>query len=95
MIVRYFLSHYHYYWLLLLVIIVFKIVLSFFFNKNLEGVSGFLFAIFKWYGEEDQEMAETAKSRTLMRFYNVLTLAMYFMLFVIVMVSIIPLFISV
>jgi hypothetical protein len=95
MILRYFISHYHYYWLLLLCIVGVKILLSFFFNKNLEGVSGFLFAIFKWYGESDQEMADTAKARTLMRFYNVLTLFMYLVLLTIIMVSVLPMFITV
>jgi|GEM_PF-3595174 len=87
-------AYYHYLWLLLGAIVGFKILLSFLFNKQLEGLSGFIYAIFKWYNEEDQEMAETANSRTLMRLYNVLTLGMYFVLAVIILSSILPMFVS-
>ena len=43
---------------------------------------------------EDQEMAETQKSRTLMRFYNVVTVGMYFVLLIIILSSVLPMFIS-
>jgi hypothetical protein len=87
-------SYYNYFWLLLGAIIGFKILLSFLFNKQLEGLSGFIFAIFKWYNEEDQEMAETASARTMMRLYNVITLTMYFVLLIIILSSLLPLFLS-
>ena len=86
--------YYHYLWLLLGAIVGLKILLSFLFNKHLEGLSGFIFAIFKWYNEEDQEMAETAGSRTMMRFYNVVTAGMYFVLLIIILSSILPMFIG-
>lgn len=88
-------SYYHYFWLLFGAIVGFKILLSFLFNKHLEGLSGLIFAIFKWYNEEDQEMAETTGARTMMRFYNVITAGMYFVLFIIIMSSILPLFMGV
>ncbi len=87
-------SYYHYFWLLLGAIVGFKILLSFLFNKHLEGLSGLIFAIFKWYNEEDQEMADPPKARTLMRFYNVVTVGMYFVLLVIILSSILPMFLG-
>lgn len=87
-------SYYHYFWILLGAIIGLKILLSFLFNKHLEGLAGLIFAIFKWYNEEDQEMAESAKARTTMRFYNVVTLAMYFVLVIIILSSVVPMFLG-
>jgi hypothetical protein len=87
-------SYYHYFWLLLGAIIVGKILLSFFFNKHLEGVSGIIYAIFKWYGEEDQELAESGKLRLLMRLYNMITLSMYFVLGIIILSSVLPMFLT-
>ena len=87
-------SYYHYFWLLLAAVVGFKILISFLFNKQLEGIMGLIFAIFKWYGEEDQEMAEYPKHRTIMRFHNVVTLGIYFALLLVILSSLLPMFLS-
>lgn len=94
MLVKLIASYYHYLWLLLTAVIGIKILLSFLFNKHLEGFQGLIYAIFKWYGEEDQEMEELASRKTMMRIYNVFTAGMYFVLFIIIIASLIPMFIK-
>lgn len=93
MIVKLLASYYLYFWLLLCIIVVIKVFLSFTFNKHLEGFNGLVFAIFKWYGEEDQEMCESNTKRTIMRLINVITLSMYATLGLIILVSLLPMFI--
>lgn len=93
MIVKLLASYYLYFWLLLCIIVIIKILLSFTFNKHLEGFNGLVFAIFKWYGEEDQEMSESNTRRTIMRLNNVITLSMYATLGLIILVSLLPMFI--
>jgi len=94
MLLKYFLAYYHYLWLLLFAVVGIKILISFLFNTNLEGFNGLIYSIFKWYGENSQEMAETANARTMMRLCNVLTLGMYLVLGFIIIVSLLPMFFS-
>lgn len=93
MIVKLLASYYLYFWLLLCIIVIIKVLLSFTFNKHLEGFNGLVFAVFKWYGEEDQEMSESNTRRTIMRLNNVITLSMYATLGLIILVSLLPMFI--
>ncbi len=94
MLLKYIAIYYHYLWLLLAGVVIFKILLSFFFDSSLEGIFGFVHAIFKWYGEPDQEMAETNGQRISMRIQNVITAFMYVILSVIVLVSFLPMFVK-
>lgn len=71
-----------------------KIMLSFFFHGNLVGLNGIIFAVFKWYGEEEQELEEFSGRRFFMRIHNIVTLFFYFMLLFIIVATILPLFIS-
>lgn len=87
-------SYYHYLWLLTAMLVGLKILLSFLFNNQLEGFQGLIYAVFKWYGEDDQELAETTGKRTIMRISNVLTAAMYFILVLIILSSLLPMFLS-
>lgn len=36
-----------------------------------------LFALFKWYGIEEQEMEDYEPNRIIMRFHNIITLLIY------------------
>ncbi|MCU0321804.1 MAG: hypothetical protein MUE72_05265, partial [Chitinophagaceae bacterium] len=65
------------------------------FNKQLEGFSGLIFAIFKWYGEEDQEMSDSNGKKIMMRINNVLTVMMYVVLGFIIFISLLPMFIPI
>jgi hypothetical protein len=75
-------------WLALVAIAFLKLILSYSFHGSLEGVTGILYALFKWYGEEEQEMEDYGPRRTLMRFHNMVTLMLYGMLLVILGVSV-------
>ena len=77
-------------WLAFAAIAFVKIILSYSFRGTLEGVSGIIYALFKWYGEEEQEMEDFGPRRTMMRFHNIVTLMLYVMLFVILLATIIP-----
>ena len=70
-----------------------KALFSFSFNNQLEGLAGLLMAVFKWYGEEDQEMSESNTKKTIMRLNNVITIGMYAVLLLIILVSLLPMFI--
>ncbi|MBP9213990.1 MAG: hypothetical protein KBF36_05525 [Chitinophagaceae bacterium] len=93
MLVKLLASYYLYFWLLLCVIVVIKALFSFSFNNHLEGLAGLLMAVFKWYGEEDQEMCESNTKKIMMRLNNVITIGMYAVLLLIILVSLLPMFI--
>lgn len=80
--------YYKFLWLALAAIAFLKIILSYSFHGSLEGVNGILYALFKWYGEEEQEMEDYGPRRTMMRFHNMVTLMLYVMLLVILVVTI-------
>lgn len=77
MLLEYIARYYHYLWLLLTVLALLKIILSYSFQENLEGVNGLLYALFKWYGEEEQELEDYKSRRTIMRLHNIVTLGIY------------------
>jgi len=75
-------------WIALAAIAFIKIIVSYSFQPNLEGVNGLLYALFKWYGEEEQEMEDFGPRRTTMRLLNIITLFIYGMLLVIVIATV-------
>jgi len=83
-------KYYKILWLILAAISFVKIILSYSFQKQLEGVNGVLFALFKWYGEQEQEMEDFGPRRTIMRLLNLITLMIYGMLLVIFVAAILP-----
>ena len=70
-------------WLAFVAIAFLKLILSYAFHGNLEGITGIFYGLFKWYGEEEQEMEEYGSRRTMMRLHNIVTLILYvFLLFI-------------
>lgn len=88
-------QYYIYLWLILIAVLGFKILLSFVFNKNLEGFQGLLYSIFKWYNNDDKDLAESDKKRILMSVYNLMTISIYIILGLIILFSILPMFLTV
>ncbi len=80
--------------MLLAVLVIIKVIMGYLFNDHLEGTGGFLFAVFKWYGEEDQHFEELASRRFMMRVHNIFTFGIYFMMILILIVSVIPMFLG-
>lgn len=64
------------------------------FNRNLEGFQGWLYAIFKWYSDDDKDMAESTKRKSLMGIINLLSVMMYLSLGAIILFSILPMFLT-
>jgi hypothetical protein len=87
-------QYYKFLWMGLGCIAFLKIMLSFFFHGNLAGINGIIFAVFKWYGEEEQEMEEFSGRRFFMRIHNIVTIFFYIMLLIIIAATILPLFLG-
>jgi len=87
-------AYYHYLWIALVIIVILKIILSFIFNRSLEGFHGFLYAIFKWYSEDDKDLAESNKRRFIMIVSNTFSVFIYIILGFIILLSILPMFFS-
>ena len=81
MLLDYISRYYKFLWLALIAVSLLKIVLSYFFDENLRGMSGTIYALFKWYGNQELESEDFEPRRTVMRFHNVVTLTMYFIVF--------------
>lgn len=82
--------YYKFLWLGLGAIAFLKIILSNIFHGNLEGVNGIVFALFKWFGEDEQEMEDVKSRRLMMRILNLNTLFIYLMILVIVLATFLP-----
>jgi hypothetical protein len=67
-----------------------KILISIVFNGSLEGINGIIYALFKWYGEEEQEMEDIGRRRMMMRVHNLVTLLLYFTILLIVGATVVP-----
>ena len=76
--------YYNFLWIALAAVAFVKIILSYSFHGNLEGVNGVIYALFKWYGEEEQELEDFGRRRTMMRIHNVVTLIIYLIFFIMI-----------
>lgn len=82
--------YYNILWLILAAIAFVKIIISYSFQSHLEGINGVLFALFKWFNEQEQEMEDFGHRRTVMRLLNMITLMIYGMLLVIFVATMLP-----
>lgn len=87
-------QYYKLLWLAFAAVGLIKIVLSYSFHGNLEGVNGVLYALFKWYNRDEQQIEDVESRRTAMRLYNLITLVMYIILIAIFFSSLITMFLS-
>ena len=78
MLLDYIARYYKFLWLALIAISILKILLSYSFNDKIRGIHSILFALFKWYGMEEQETEDYEPNRVIMRFHNIVTLLIYF-----------------
>lgn len=84
--------YYRYLWYAFAAIGFIKIILSYSFNGALEGVNGVIYALFKWYGEHEQEMEDSGPRRTMMRIHNIVSLFLYAVLLLILLSSLLTMF---
>lgn len=90
MLLDYIARYYKFLWLAITAVSFIKIILSYSFHGNLQGVNGVLYALFKWYGTEEQELEDYQPRRTIMRLHNIITLMIYGLLLIIIVATIIP-----
>lgn len=83
-------QYYKFLWIALGAVAFLKIMISLVFNGSLEGINGIIYALFKWYGEEEQEMEDVGSRRTMMRLHNLITFAIYFIILVIIGATVLP-----
>jgi hypothetical protein len=83
-------QYYKLLWIALGAVAFLKIIISISFNGSLEGINGIIFALFKWYGEEEQEMEDIGRRRMMMRIHNLVTLLLYFMILILIGATILP-----
>jgi hypothetical protein len=83
-------QYYKLLWLALGAVAFLKIIISWIFNGSLEGINGIIYALFKWYGEEEQEMEDIGKRRMMMRIHNLITLLLYFTILLIIGATLLP-----
>lgn len=77
MLIDFIARYYKFLWLALIAIGVIKVLLSYSFNAQLEGTNRILYALFKWYNDDEQQLEDFAPRRTMMRVHNIVTLTMY------------------
>ena len=73
-------QYYKYFWLVLGAVAFIKILMSTVFHGGLEGINGIIFALFKWYSEDEQEIEDSDKRRLVMRIHNFVTIVIYLLL---------------
>jgi hypothetical protein len=86
--------YYKFLWFAFGAIAFLKVILSYYFHGELVGMNGIIYALFKWYGDDEQEMEEFGRRRTLMRIHNTITLLIYVMLLIILIATLLPMFIG-
>ena len=94
MLLQFLVRYYKIFWLAFVAIALLKIILSYSFNEKLRGLLGGLYALFKWYNLEEQEMEDLEPRRVIMRFHNIITLFMYlfgiFLIFLTLLYRLLP-----
>ncbi len=95
MLLEFIARYYKFFWIGLGILCFIKIILANLFHGSLQGMNGMLFALFKWFGEEEQEMEEVSARRLMMRILNIITLMVYGAMLLVFVATLIPLFIGV
>ena len=94
MLLEFIARYYNFFWIAFGAIAFIKIILATIFHGSLEGMNGVIFALFKWYGEEEQEIEDIPARRTMMRIHNIVTLLIYGSLGLILIATLLPMFIG-
>ena len=94
MLLEFIARYYKFFWLALGAICLIKILLASLFHGSLEGMNGVVYALFKWYGEEEQEMEDVPGRRTMMRIHNIVTLMIYGAMLLVLLATLLPMFIG-
>lgn len=84
--------YYKFFWIAFGMIAFIKIILAYVFHGGLQGMNGVVFALFKWFNDEEQEVEDIPSRRTLMRIINVVTVLVFVMLILVFAATFLPMF---
>ena len=94
MLLEFIVRYYKVFWIVFGMIAFVKVMLAYVFNDGLQGINGMLFALFKWFNEEEQEIEDIPSRRTMMRILNIITLIVYGVMLFILIATLLPMFLT-
>ena len=89
MLIDYVARYYKFLFLALVFIVFLKMILSYSFHGKLNGMHGILFAIFKWYGQQEQEIEDIESRKIIMRVHNIISFFMYLTILLLILSNVI------
>ena len=94
MLLEFIVRYYKVFWVVFGIIAFLKVILAYVFHGSLQGINGVLFALFKWFNEEEQEIEDIPSRRTMMRILNSISLIVYGVLLFILIATLLPMFLT-
>ncbi|MCY7422987.1 MAG: hypothetical protein LH478_14740 [Chitinophagaceae bacterium] len=94
MLLEFIVRYYKVFWIAFGMIAFLKIILAYVFHGGLQGINGVIFALFKWFNEEEQEIEDIPSRRTMMRILNIITLIVYGVMLFILIATLLPMFLT-
>lgn len=94
MLLEFIVRYYKVFWIVFSMIAFVKVMLAYVFHGGLQGINGVVFALFKWFNEEEQEIEDIPSRRTMMRILNIITLIVYGVMLFILIATLLPMFLT-
>lgn len=94
MLLEFIVRYYKVFWIVFGMIAFLKIILAYVFHGGLQGINGVIFALFKWFNEEEQEIEDIPSRRTMMRILNIITLIVYGVMLFLLLATLLPMFLT-
>ena len=92
MLLEFIVRYYKVFWIVFGMIAFIKVIFAYVFHGGLQGINGVIFALFKWFNEEEQEIEDVHSRRTMMRILNIITLIVYGVMLFLLLATLLPMF---
>lgn len=92
MLLEFIVRYYKVFWIVFGMIAFIKVIFAYVFHGGLQGINGVIFALFKWFNEEEQEIEDVPSRRTMMRILNIITLIVYGVMLFLLLATLLPMF---
>jgi preprotein translocase subunit SecE len=92
MLLEFIVRYYKVFWIVFGMIAFVKVIFAYVFHGGLQGINGVIFALFKWFNEEEQEIEDVPSRRTMMRVLNIITLIVYGVMLFLLLATLLPMF---
>lgn len=92
MLLEFIVRYYKVFWIVFGMIAFVKVIFAYVFHGGLQGINGVIFALFKWFNEEEQEIEDVHSRRTMMRILNIITLIVYGVMLFLLLATLLPMF---